>query len=272
MKRVLLVIFIIICFILLDGFYLNPKGYKIVEKEIAMSDLPESFENFKIVQISDILLGSTKSSHDILKMSDKINDLKPDIIVFTGDIISNGYNASSDEINDLKEFFKSLNASMYKYAAIGDNDQSTIETFQEIMKYGEFQILDNESTYLFYKSNIPIKITGLTNDEKIATAFNTDEGIDSTFNLVITHYPDFIDKLSDKSNLVILAGHSLKGQIRIPFFGGLIKKDNARKFLDDYYEIENNKLYISGGLGTEKIKFRFSNKPEINVYRLKIAF
>ena len=82
------------------------------------------------------------------------------------------------------------------------------------------------------------------------------------------HYPDYIDDLSFE-NTIALSGHSLKGTIRIPFYGGIIKKVGAKKYIDDYYEVGTNKLYVSGGIGTENVKFRFNNKPEINIYRLE---
>ena len=68
---------------------------------------------------------------------------------------------------------------------------------------------------------------------------------------------------------LILAGHSLQGQIKIPFIGGIIKKDGAQTYIGDYYKINKTEMYISGGIGTDNnFNFRFNNKPQINVYRL----
>ena len=134
------------------------------------------------------------------------------------------------------------------------------------MNNSGFKILDNESTYLFYKDINPIKITGI-NTIDVKTV-ETNEELTPIFNLVLMHYPDYADNLSF-DNAVALSGHSLKGKIRIPFYGGIIKKDGAKKYIDDYYEIGTNKLYVSGGIGTENVKFRFNNKPEINFYRLE---
>ena len=68
---------------------------------------------------------------------------------------------------------------------------------------------------------------------------------------------------------LILAGHSLKGQIIIPFFGGLLKKDGANKYTSDYYKHNNTLMYVSGGIGTETISMRLFNTPEINLYTFK---
>ena len=93
--------------------------------------------------------------------------------------------------------------------------------------------------------------------------------LDATLNLVLTHNPDDIDLLSSDEEYVVLAGGSLKGQVRIPFFGGIIKKDGYKKYTESYYNIGNIKLYNSGGIGTNNVNFRLFNKPEINLYRLE---
>ncbi len=269
MKKVLIIILAIIGIVLLDGFFINPNGFKITENKIYIENLPESFNGFKILQISDLLIND-KSDIDRLKNIKKDNDeIKPDIIVFTGDLIKPKNNLNDDDINKITNILKSLDCNLYKYSVIGDNDQNNIDLFTKIMNNADFKILDNESTYLFYKDIKPIKITGLK-DNNVTKALETSDELEYVTNIVLMHYPDYIDNLPD-GNIIALSGHSLKGKIRIPFYGGVIKSNGAKKYIDDYYEVGTNKLYVSGGIGTENIKFRFNNKPEINVYRLNIT-
>lgn len=266
MKKVLIAMIILLSFVLIDGFFINPNGFKIVEKKIYVDNLPESFEDFKILQISDLLISNKKDINRLKNIKAKSNERKPDIIVFTGDLINSKNDLTDNDINDIIDILKSLECNLYKYSVIGDNDQKNIDLFNKIMNNSGFKILDNESTYLFYKDINPIKITGI-NTIDVKTV-ETNEELTPIFNLVLMHYPDYADNLSF-DNAVALSGHSLKGKIRIPFYGGIIKKDGAKKYIDDYYEIGTNKLYVSGGIGTENVKFRFNNKPEINFYRLE---
>lgn len=266
MKKVLIAMIILLSFVLIDGFFINPNGFKIIEKKIYVDNLPESFEDFKILQISDLLISNKKDISRLKNIKTKTNERKPDIIVFTGDLINSKNDLTDNDINDIIEILKSLECNLYKYSVIGDNDQKNIDLFNKIMNNSGFKILDNESTYLFYKDINPIKITGI-NTIDVKTV-ETNEELTPIFNLVLMHYPDYADNLSF-DNAVALSGHSLKGKIRIPFYGGIIKKDGAKKYIDDYYEIDTNKLYVSGGIGTENVKFRFNNKPEINFYRLE---
>lgn len=269
MKKVLIIALILITGVGIYGFLINPSGYIMNEENIYITDLEDSFDNFKIVQLSDTLITSSKDIKKLENITNDINELEPDIIVFTGDLISNSYTPSDEEIETIAEYLNNLECTLYKYAVMGDNDEEQIEIFQSIMNSANFTILDNESIYLFYEGNMPIKITGITNLDNLLKALTIEDDLDTTLNLVLTHYPDYLDTLAEQDIDVILAGHSLKGQIRIPFYGGLIKKDKATNYLNDYYELNNTVMYVSGGIGTENIKFRLFNKPEINLYILK---
>ena len=57
------------------------------------------------------------------------------------------------------------------------------------------------------------------------------------------------------------------GQVRLPFLGATYKPEGARKYYDEKYIIDDAELYINGGVGTNFIKYRFLNKPSINLYR-----
>mgnify|MGYP001073197210 CR=1 FL=1 len=230
MKKIFIVIIFLVGLIIIDGFFINPKGFKIVEKKIFVENLPESFENFKILQISDLLISNKKDINRLKNIKAKSNERKPDIIVFTGDLINSKNGLTDKDINDIIEILKSLDCNLYKYSVIGDSDQKNIDLFNKIMNNSDFIILDNESTYLFYKDITPIKITGINTVN--VKPVETKEELTPVFNLVLMHYPDYIDDLSFE-NTIALSGHSLKGTIRIPFYGGIIKKDGAKKYLFD---------------------------------------
>lgn len=267
MKKVFFAIFIFIVCLVLYGFFINTKGFKIVSKNIEVQNLSDSFDGFKILQLSDFLIKNKKDLDRIQSISKKVSDLKPDIIVFTGDLLYKNNNLNNDDINKLKELLKNMECTLYKYAVFGDNDD--ISKYSDIMNYAHFKILDNDSEYIFYKDVKPIKITGLTNLDNINKAISVDDNLETTLNLVITHYPDYFETLKNDDIDVVLAGHSLNGQIVLPFYGGVITTDWSKKYKYGSYEENNSKLFISGGIGTFKTEFRLFNKPEINLYKLQ---
>lgn len=269
MKKFFLILGVLILTFVIYIFFINTNGFKIVEDSIVIENLPDSFDNFKIVQFSDLLIGSTKTVNDLDSITQSINNVNPDLIVFTGDLIASNYSISDEEIQTIKDYLSSLDCSLYKYAVIGDNDINNIDLYKEILNDSGFILLDDQSTYIFYGDKTPIKLTGISNIDKISDALYMADELETIYNIVLTHKPDNIEKIAKNDVNLVLAGHSLLGQIRIPFWGGVLKKDGASIYLDHHYKLENTELYVSAGLGTENVDIRAFNKPTINLYRLQ---
>ena len=123
------------------------------------------------------------------------------------------------------------------------------------MKDAGFVVLKEDNEELYYNSTTPILLS-------------VKDSEDDLFNIRILHKPDDIDKINKDNVNVILAGHSLNGQIRIPFHGALIKRYGAKKYTDGYYDMKDYKVYITNGLGTNSPNLRLLNNPSFNLYRL----
>ncbi|MDE6285246.1 MAG: metallophosphoesterase, partial [Bacilli bacterium] len=235
---------------------------------INSTKITDGFNGFKIVHFSDLLLGSSQTLNSTKKIIKEINNMEADIIIFTGDLISQNYQLKEEDKEKLKEYLKSLNCSLYKYAVIGDNDQANISLYKEIMSDSDFEILDNESTYLFYKDINPIEIVGITDNYNLNQIINSEEGITPSYRILLTHKPDTIVNYNHEDIDLFLAGHSLGGQVRLPFIGGIMKKEGAMTFIDKHYNQNGIEAFISNGLGTEGYGFRTFNTPSITKYRL----
>lgn len=265
MKRILCIIILIITITILYGVYFNTKGLKINEYIIEDKNIPKSYNELKFIQFSDILYKSTYTIEDINNLVDEINDINPDIVFFTGDLFNKEYKPTEEDISNLTKSFSKINSNLYKYAIIGDNDKKYIDSYKQVLNDSNFILLDEQSKLLFYKDINPINIIGLNDTSKIDELLNTE--FDSSYNIVLTHNPDNFDTISNKNVNLVLSGHSLNGQIRIPFYGGLLKRNGCMEYIDKYYEKNNTKMYVSNGLGTIKYKIRLFNKPSINLIR-----
>lgn len=58
------------------------------------------------------------------------------------------------------------------------------------------------------------------------------------------------------------------GQINLPFIRNLFLPSGSKKYYNGYYNVNGSNLYVSSGIGTTNFKYRFNNKPSINLYRL----
>ena len=122
-------------------------------------------------------------------------------------------------------------------------------------------MLDNSSKLVYDNNSTPINFVGLTNTNNINSLYDN-----SYFTITFVHQPDSIKEISESN--IVLAGHSLGGQIKIPFIGGIIKNKGAETYINEYYSVDGQQLYISNGIGTQNFSFRLFNKPSISLYRL----
>ena len=246
------------------------KEYRIINKKI-----PNSFNGLKIIQFSDLHYGSTMFNSDLKKIVKQINDRNPDLVVFTGDLISKEYKISNKEKEKLINELKSINTKLGKYAIFGDEDKEEIGT---ILTQADFTILKNESDFIYNKNNDSILLIGLSS--KLSKEQDIDKGYayfkeethnSNIYTITILHEPDQVDEiLSNYKTDLFLAGHSHNGLVKIPFTNkALFKFNGAKKYDQSYYKINDSKLYISSGLGTnKKSSIRFFCRPSINFFRL----
>ena len=247
------VIIFIFTMIFLYSYFYEPKQMVTHEYLIKDISIPDEFNGTKVLHFTDLLYGKTIDNNKLAEISEEIELINPDIVIFTGNIISNNYEIHEDEIKILNEFFKEIPYKIGKYAIMGDTDT---RNFKLIMENTDFTIIENEVLDIFNGIN-KINLIGINyNDDKEI------KNIDDNYTITIINNYDDYDKFNISSNLVF-AGHNLGGEIRI-FNIPLLGLD---KHLDSYYYENNTKVYISNGLGSIH-HMRLMNKPSMNVYRL----
>lgn len=268
--KLLFFLIIILALILLYSYFIGTKGLVVKEYKIVNQNFTDNFYGLKIVHITDLHYGNTTNNSDLNKIIDKVNLIKPDIIIFTGDLVDKDLN--NEELEELKNILSNMKSNIKKYAVNGNHD----ENFSEILKDTGFTDLNNTYDLLYNSNNSTILFAGINTNDNINDAiknvndFLNDEQNNNNiiYKIMLIHEPDKILEFDYNNYNLILAGHSHNGQITIPFIGSLYKPNGSKKYYKDYYELDGTKLYISGGIGTSTLKFRLFNKPSINLYRL----
>lgn len=268
-KRIVLIIIIILVASFSFFLYVTKVGtVKMLVKEdrVESSKITTSFHGYKIVTFSDLHDSSIEMVKETVNL---INRSKPDLLLFTGDLL-NGESIDSKKREKLIKELKKLSSSSLKYAVLGENDT---ERASLILKDVGFTILDN-SYDLIYQKDDAILLMGLNSDkENLDTllAYYSSEGKnDNIYSILMTHKPDSLDDVLARYNNIDLAfaGHSHLGEVRLPLLGSLLTREGAKKYKDDYYEINNTKFYITSGVGVNVYDFRFCDRPAINLIRL----
>ena len=271
--KILFVFIVIISSICLYSRYLGTKGLIVKEIPIIDSNVPKNFYGLKIIQISDIHYKVTTNKEDLDKISKEVNMLKPDIVLLNGDLFDKDVKYSKKDLNNLKDFLSSIDCSIGKFAIKGEDDLN--KNWESIISESNFINLNDSYEFIYSDGLEPILLIGIRSNYK---KYNIKETVKSIYNninseykysILLLHEPDVINYIDYSKFNLILAGHTHGGQINLPFVGGIIKDKYAKIYTDEYYELNNTKLYISSGVGTTKYKFRLLNKPSINFYRLR---
>lgn len=249
--------------------------------------LPASFDNFKIIQISDMHLGSFGKNHNTLnKVSSIINRYKPDILLFSGDLVNN----FASETFDWDELFSGIDSQISMFAVMGNHDYgnyhqwpSDNEKEQNLKKitdaYERFglRLLRNQSVTV-KKGLDSIFIIGVDNwgfppfpqyaDLKKAIAGIPKEG----FKILLSHDPAHWTNEVDRKEPIELtvSGHTHGAQWGLKFggieFSPIYLERNQWAGL---YGRPEQYLYVSRGLGTIGLNFRLDMPSEVTIITLK---
>ena len=272
---IFLFLIIVVVTIFLYAKYRGIKGLIVKEYRVESEILTSNFSGLKIVHFSDLLYKSTVDKDDVKNLVNRINELKPDIVAFTGDLINKNAKITNEDIEFLETELESISAKIGKYAVYGDEDYS-VESYKTIMEKGKFKILNNSYDEIFYKNNDSMFIVGLPSslkeEVKLEEAFAFyKEDEKRKFIIVLVHDGKTIKFLDESTYEVdlVLGGHSLNGSVVIPYYGGVFIDDGSYKYYQEHYSKGITDIYISSGIGTNKYPYRIFNKPSFNLYRLK---
>jgi predicted MPP superfamily phosphohydrolase len=247
----------------------------IVEHEIEHTQIPKSFNQFKIIQFSDTHIGFQYTLKQLTKLVTEINQLKPDLIFFTGDLIDepNKFQA----VNELVPILKQLDAPFGKFAIYGNHDHGGYGTdiYKNILQNAGFTLLLNESRPIQLIDHSSIYVVGI--DDAMLGKPDLEKALhlvpEDSFKILLSHAPDLADQASPLGIQLQLSGHSHGGQIKIPLVGALVTPPYARNYHEGFYTVGESasslSLYVNRGLGTTRLPFRFLSKPELTVFTLK---
>lgn len=265
----ILIIIGVICFFW--ARYISTNGLVVKEYPIKTTDLATSFDGFKIVQFSDLHYGSTAKLKELKKVVKEINNLKPDIIVFTGDLIDQDITLTDKEVQEVITELNKLEPKIETLAVIGNHDYDH-DYWNKIIPKLNWKVLDNTYEYVYKSKDELLVFVGLDDylegkpDYDNAFSF-LNEQTNKVYTIVLMHEPDQVDEIINYEFDLVLSGHSHLGQVRFPLVGALYTPEGSKKYYDEHYKVGNAHMYINGGIGTSLLDLRFFNKPSINLYR-----
>lgn len=276
-----------VVFTIVYGYFYGAKSLNVVRYTYTSPLLPDSFSNFRIVQISDLHLGSF-AHHPTMpqQIVDSINAEQADIVVFTGDLI----NFTSDEITPYHQVLSRIKAKYGVIAILGNHDYSTydntltpqqqeadaLRTQQAIRRMG-WKLLLNENTIIRaeHDTTAHLYIAGTENETDRLQKANLAEtwaGIpDTAFVLMLTHSPKYWPTIVATHNPALtLSGHIHGYQYAPLGVDRVLDYMLSMTSSAAHTDIHGHTLYVSKGVGTSSIfPIRYGAYPEINVITLR---
>ncbi|MBI9036763.1 MAG: metallophosphoesterase [Bacteroidales bacterium] len=280
---------IIVFVFLLLGMFLWVYDFKTKTEIIYLEDLPVEFNDLKIVQISDLHLGSWAIKEPLQEAVDLINEQNPDLVFFTGDLV----NFTSDEAFRFENILRNVKSKYGVFSILGNHDYgnyshwSSKEAKQENMKQ-IFQFYKDINWKLLLDTNYILEI----NNEKIAIIGVENWGAHARFpkygdinqalrgvediptKLLLSHDPSHWDLIISQKYPdvdITFSGHTHGFQFGIDFAG--ILWSPAEKLYKHWTGLYSNKskqyLYVNPGIGTIGYPGRIGILPEISVIILK---
>lgn len=248
----------------LDAFWFE--RYMIDWNEFDVSDGSE--DKMKTIQLSDLHIGSIKSFHESL--AQRINEERPDALFVTGDSVDN-----SRDVPVLDTFLAMIDSDIPKFAIMGNVDYEGDVDIEQLRKTYE-----NHNGKLLINQNHRLKVNDRTVniigvDDYLCgypDFLKAAEGLDFSLDtIVLNHCPAYRDeidtmnaKLGRKIKLV-LSGHTHGGQIT--FFGkAIFTPYGSGRYLKGWYKNEHSQLYVSKGIGTRIVPFRFWSRAEAIIF------
>lgn len=249
----------VICF--LYAYFIEPYRIEVKSLEIFTGKFKKI--SLRVVQISDLHCDrKIRNEYKLIKI---VNELNPDIIIFTGDALN-----TPEALGLFKETMGKLKANIGKYAVLGNIDYywRNLELYKgsgfvvlgsaviELVKQGEKFFISGLSYHAINNLKLLLKRVPVRN-----------------YNIFLYHTPDLIRDAKNMGVDLYLCGHIHGGQVALPFYGAIVTLSRqGKKYERGEYLVGKTILYVNRGIGMEGGIFprvRFFSRPEITVFDIK---
>ncbi|HEX2926375.1 MAG TPA: metallophosphoesterase, partial [Ruminiclostridium sp.] len=275
-KRKLIFCYFAVSAVMIAGLIYFSINIEVSRYTVESNRLPQDFDRFKILQISDFHNGTFYGGAEALIK--KVKGEKPDIIVNTGDIIDE----TSDNSSKVIKLAEELVSIAPVYSVTGNHDKwfNGFDFMQKTLRNKGITLLENRETTVSRGKSL-IRIFGIS-DPDAANGMGPIKYVRSQmsgltpgygYNILLFHRANMFDSISGRGYQLILSGHMHGGQVQIPFVGGLIAPQRDRrwfpKYTDGKWKANGTTMIVSRGLGNIVAVPRLLNPPQIVTVTLK---
>ena len=264
------------------GSFIGRTQFDVKEVTYSSSKLPSSFDGYRIVQLSDIHIGSWQGNASAIQnLVNLVNEQHPDLIAFTGDLV----NHRAIELNDFQHILAGLKAKDGVYSILGNHDygpyfrwknkqeqDDNLSDLQQRQAAMGWKLLNNSHTILI-QGNDSIALIGVENEGEPPFSQYADlpkamQGTEGMFQILLSHNPTHWRRevLPESDIDLMLAGHTHAMQLKL---GNYSPSSYIYPEWSGMYLEGTRGLYVNVGIGYVGLPFRFGAWPEITVLTLR---
>jgi len=245
------------------------------EVKIRLGNLPEAFRGFRIAHMADFHYGEYSEPTFIRSVVRRVNALRPDMIALTGDFVSSGpmvRRISVDFAYHCADLLERLECPR-RFASMGNHDVlvGRLDVTDALASRG-IPVLHNDAVPI-EKDGARIWLAGVADtivgtDADLSAAIPRGRKAASEPLILMAHEPDYADQVVGSGVDLMLSGHTHGGQVRIPFLPPMNLPPMGRKYVEGHFSLGGLQLYVTRGIGTVGVPFRFRCPPEITLITL----
>lgn len=252
--------------------YRNTSVIQTDEIELSLENLPDGLDGYRIIHISDVQGDQYTGQENIRRYAEMVNAQKPDLVIFTGDLISYG----TDYIEMSAEALSNIKAPHGVYAVVGDHDYwAGLSNVEPALENRGIELLKDENR-LIEAGESRMLLTGITQvyskraGEEAVGKLVSDSSRVSLRIMAAHQVSDLLLRESQANDYsLFLAGHTHGGQVRVPVFGMTFSaSDLETRYVSGTYQEGGLLINVNNGLGFTLAPVRYNAPPSISVIEL----
>lgn len=261
---------------LLWGTAVEPFRLQANEYMVFSDRLPADLPAIRILHLTDLHIERiTMRETAVLQ---KIQDLKPDLIVMTGDYVNLSYNRDPVTLRQIRHFLSQLSAPYGVYATLGSPPVDLRQTIVPLFEGLHIQLMRQQWATIKIDQHRHITLLGLDCTHHIPTdaarlLHLAQEAPHEHPLVLLYHSPELMPQATALGIDLYLCGHTHGGQVRVPLIGPILTSSQlGRQYVMGLYRNGRTQLYVSRGLGLEGLsapRVRFLAPPEITLFHLQ---
>ena len=253
------------------GFGIEPDLVRIREEELIVPGLAPVFQGLRVIQLTDIHYQKGNDQSLMEKVVETVQRANADLILHTGDYLAR----DTHSLPELTPYFQEMSKGTESFAILGNHDRwhGSEKLFQQFFRETGIELLINQSRVV-QKGGESLSIVGLDSAwggfpdiEKAYKGVRQEQAA-----ITLMHEPDYFDEIrKHRQSICQLSGHTHGGQCRVPLVKyAPVTVKYGKKYIDGHFSHgENQRVFVSAGLGTTGLRVRFGCPPEVVVHTLR---